>query len=79
MQIPQAPGIATPRYAFTREEAANVLGISPATIDRLTKRNLLRPSRATRWPLYSSQELQRFLRDTTVDLNAFEEGSLAAL
>ncbi|MEA3189106.1 MAG: hypothetical protein QOD99_2936 [Chthoniobacter sp.] len=56
-----------------------MLGISPATIDRLTKRNLLRPSRATRWPLYSSQELQRFLRDTTVDLNAFEEGSLAAL
>ena len=56
--------IATPRLAYTREEAASLLGISPATIDRLTKRGLLRPSRATRRPLYSSGELQRFVRET---------------
>ena len=60
-----APNIGTPRYAFTRIEAARVLGISPATIDRLTKRGLLRPSRALRRPLYSSEELQRFCRETT--------------
>ena len=69
MQIPQVPGIATPRYAFTREEAAKALGVSPATIDRLTKRGLLRPSRAIYRPLYSTEELQRFLRDTTATLD----------
>jgi predicted urease superfamily metal-dependent hydrolase len=60
-----APNISVPRYAFTRIEAARVLGISPATIDRLTKRGLLRPSRALRRPLYASEELQRFCRETT--------------
>lgn len=54
----------TPRMAYTRVEAAALLGISPATIDRLTKRGLLRPSRATRRPLYSSEELQRFIAET---------------
>lgn len=72
MQIPQAPNIATPRYAFTREEAAKTLGISPATIDRLTKRGLLRPSRATRRPLYSSEELQRFCRESTAEIDERE-------
>ena len=57
--------IATPRFAYTREEAASLLGTSPSTLDRLTKRGLLRPSRATRRPLYSSEELQRFIRETT--------------
>ena len=56
--------IATPRFAYTREEAASLLGVSPATLDRVTKRGLLRPSRATRRPLYSSEELQRFVRET---------------
>jgi len=56
--------IATPRYAYTREEAASLLGTSPSTIDRLTKRGLLRPSRATRRPLYSSEELQSFVGRT---------------
>ncbi|MGC3988552.1 MAG: helix-turn-helix domain-containing protein [Chthoniobacteraceae bacterium] len=68
MKIPETPNISTPRYAFTREEAAKVLGISPATIDRLTKRGLLNPSRATRRPLYPSAELQRFLRETTAEI-----------
>ena len=65
MEKSTTPNITTPRYAFTRIEAAKVLGISPATIDRLTKRGLLRPSRALRRPLYSSEELQRFCRETT--------------
>jgi DNA-binding transcriptional MerR regulator len=42
-----------------------MLGLSPATVDRLTKRGLLRPSRAIRRPLYSEEEIQRFVRETT--------------
>ncbi|MGC1481183.1 MAG: hypothetical protein WA771_11805 [Chthoniobacterales bacterium] len=64
MNTPQTPHIGTPRYGFTRVEAAYVLGVSPATIDRLTKRGLLRPSRATRRPIYWSEELQRFFSET---------------
>ncbi len=55
----------TSKLAFTRVEAAKAIGQSPATIDRLTKRGLLNPSRATRRPVYSVAELQRFLRETT--------------
>ena len=36
-----------------------------ASIDRLTQRGLLRPSRATYRPLYSVKELERFLKDTS--------------
>jgi hypothetical protein len=46
----KAPAI---RLALTRKQTAAALGISPITVDRLTKRKLLRPSRATRRPLYS--------------------------
>jgi hypothetical protein len=53
------------RLAYTRTEAAAVLGFkNPITIDRLCKRGLLRPSKATRRPLFSVEELQRFLRET---------------
>lgn len=54
-----------PKLALTRVEAAQALGCSPSTIDRLTVRGLLRPSRATYRPLYSVVELQRFLKETT--------------
>jgi hypothetical protein len=60
----------TPKLAFTRIEAADALNISPATLDRLTQRGLLRPSRALRRPLYAVDELKRFLTETT--------GSIAA-
>ena len=53
------------RLAYSRLETAKLLGVSPITIDRLAKRGLLRPSRATRRPLYSKAEIQRFLDDTT--------------
>lgn len=53
------------RLALTRYEAAHALGISVSEIDKLTKRGLLRPSRATRRPLYAVFELERFLRETT--------------
>ncbi|HUA67311.1 MAG TPA: helix-turn-helix domain-containing protein [Candidatus Saccharimonadales bacterium] len=53
-----------PKLALTREEAADALGISTVTIDRLTARGLLKPSRATRRPLYPIFEIERFLRET---------------
>jgi len=56
---------AIPKLALNRVEAAEALGLSPATIDRLTLRGLLRPSRATRRPMYSVKELERFLKETT--------------
>ena len=53
-----------PKLALTREEAAIALGISAATIDRLTERGLLKPSRATRRPLFPVSEIERFLKET---------------
>lgn len=51
--------------ALSREEAARALGVSAFTVDRLAKRGLLHPSRATRRPLYPVWEIERFLRDTS--------------
>ena len=58
------------KLALSRAEAAEALGISPVTLDRLTQRGLLKPSRATRRPLYPVWEIERFLRDTsqTIDV-----------
>jgi predicted site-specific integrase-resolvase len=53
-----------PKLALTREEAADALGISVVTIDRLTERGLLKPSRATRRPLFAVSEIERFLEAT---------------
>jgi DNA-directed RNA polymerase specialized sigma24 family protein len=49
------------RLAFTRTEAAQALGIRPSTVDALVRRGLLHPNRATRRPLFSRVELERFL------------------
>lgn len=57
-------GRSIPKIAYTRVEAAQALGISPPSLDRLVKRGLLRPSRALYRPLFSLQELERFLRET---------------
>ncbi|NRB76673.1 MAG: helix-turn-helix domain-containing protein [Verrucomicrobiales bacterium] len=54
--------------ALSRREAAEALGISTVTIDRLTARGLLNPSRATRRPLYPVTEVERFLRETSTQL-----------
>jgi hypothetical protein len=54
-----------PKLALNRIETAQAIGQSPATVDRLTKRGLLRPSRATRRPVYSVKEIERFLKATT--------------
>jgi len=53
------------RLALTRKQAADALGVSAITVDRLAARGLLHPSRATRRPLYPVEEIQRFLRETT--------------
>ena len=53
------------RLAYSRKEAAEILGVSPVTIDPIAKRGLLRPSRATRRPLYPKWELERFLKETS--------------
>ena len=53
------------KKGFKRAEAATYLGVTSVTIDRLTKRGLLHPSRALRHPIYSKDDLDRFLRDTS--------------
>jgi len=63
------------RLALSRVEASELLGLSLATIDRLTKRKLLRPSRATRRPIYAIAELHRFLRESTADLPSSSPGA----
>ena len=53
-----------PKLALTRVEAADALNVSPATLDRLVKRGLIRPSRALKRPLFAISELERFLSET---------------
>lgn len=55
---------------MTRDETAKALSTSVATVDRLTARGLLRPSRATYRPIYSVAELVRFLSETTVAIDS---------
>jgi hypothetical protein len=61
----EKPKLAAPKLALNRLETAAAISQSPATVDRLTKRGLLRPSRATRRPVYSVKEIERFLKATT--------------
>lgn len=58
-----------PKLALTRVEAADALNISPASLDRLVKRGLLRPCRAMRRPLFAVAEIERFLRETTAEVS----------
>jgi len=62
-------GITPQKLALNRVEAAQALSISPATLDRLSTRGLIRPSRATYRPLYALSEIERFLRDTTTAID----------
>ena len=65
MNQKEITSVTPPKLALTREEAAKSLGVCALTVDRLAKRGLLRPSRATRRPLYPVWELERFLRETS--------------
>lgn len=68
METPENVKVLPPKLALTREEAAEALGVSAITVNRLAKRGLLHPSRATRRPLYPVWEIERFLRETTASL-----------
>jgi hypothetical protein len=68
MTTPEHTKQHAPKLALTREEAAEALGVSAITVDRLAKRRLLHPSRATRRPLYPVWEIERFLRDTSQEI-----------
>jgi len=54
-----------PRLGLNRIEAAKALGVSPATLDRLAQRGLIRPCRATYRPIYWVKELERFLKENS--------------
>jgi len=56
------------KLALSRKEAAEALGISTVSVDRLVKRGLLRPSMALRRPLFPVWEIERFLRETSQQL-----------
>ncbi|HUA64372.1 MAG TPA: helix-turn-helix domain-containing protein [Alphaproteobacteria bacterium] len=73
--IPTTESAAMPqtRLALTRIEAAHALGLSAVTIDRLTKRGLLKPSRAIRRPLFAVSEIKRFLKATQSQPQALGE------
>ena len=53
------------KLAYSRLEAAELLGVCARTVDRWVKDGLLRPSRASRRVLFSREELDRFLRETS--------------
>jgi hypothetical protein len=53
------------RLGLNRIEAAAAIGVSPATLDRLAQRGLLRPCRATYRPIYWIKELERFLKENS--------------
>jgi len=53
-----------PRRAYKLAEAAAALGVTPLTIRRAIQRGLIKPCRAFRHILISTDELDRFLRET---------------
>lgn len=54
---------------FNRQEAAAALGYSVSTLDRLVKRGLLHPNRASRRVVFSPEELQRFRRECSATID----------
>jgi predicted site-specific integrase-resolvase len=64
----QQNSIETQKLALNRIEAAKALSVSPATLDRLVKRGLIVPCRATGRPLFAIAEIERFLRETTAEM-----------
>jgi hypothetical protein len=53
------------KLALNRIEAAKAISVSPATLDRLAQRGLIRPCRATYRPIYWVKELERFLKENS--------------
>jgi excisionase family DNA binding protein len=52
------------RLAFTAQETADLLGVSPETVYRLIKRGKLRSSNALRHKLIPRTEIERFLKSS---------------
>ena len=67
MKTPEANQSGQIKLALNRKEAAAAIGVSAMTLDRLTRKKLLLASRATRRPLYALEELERFLRESSVE------------
>lgn len=65
MDLQVQPNCVVPKLGLSRVEAAKSLGVSPATLDRLAQRGLLRPCRATYRPIYWIKELERFLKENS--------------
>lgn len=61
-----APQEPVRKLALNRVEAAQAIGVSPATLDRLAQRGLVRPCRATYRPIYWVKELERFLKENSI-------------
>ena len=54
-----------PKIGYNKVEAGKILGMSPMTVDRLVARGLLSPSRGTRRPMFTMEELERYMRETS--------------
>jgi len=65
MSATTSENIQPAKLGLNRTEAAKAIGVSPATLDRLTARGLLRPCRATYRPIYWVGELERFLKENS--------------
>lgn len=57
-----------PRLAYTMRETAKILGVSYITVHRLLKRGKLRASDAIRNKVIPLTEIQRFLKESTAEL-----------
>jgi hypothetical protein len=62
-QLTQPPPPVDNRLQIGRTEAARRLGCSPWTLDRLVRRGLIHPNRATRCPMFTLKELERFIAE----------------
>jgi hypothetical protein len=65
MLATNSENIQPPKLGLNRIEAAQAIGVSPATLDRLAQRGLVRPCRATYRPIYWVGELERFLKENS--------------
>jgi len=57
------------KLAVSAEEAAEIISVSRSTFDRLVKRGLIHPVKATRKPVFAITELQRFLDETAQSID----------
>jgi hypothetical protein len=61
-KLDQTPGLS--RLAYNIRETAEIIGMSPATVRRWIKNDLLKCSSASRHKLIPLAQIERFLKDT---------------